>query len=363
MLSSEVLIASGPTLIAIEGAVALILVHRRLSGTPYALAWAAAFIAFALHFILGGMLAALAGMIGLLLFVEGFRVRAIDAWPSRGRLLVAGAIAIGALAVMQASRAESIWPAVICGSLLYAMSHLVPRGARASPVEIAVAVVLGIVAAIELVLAIAGLANLAPGERAWLSEVSPALVLAAGSLFAMLLIASDFAGELRWTLHTDPLTGVLNRAGFEQAARETLARAEASTQPVSIAIADIDHFKAINDRHGHAIGDAALACVAEHLAGVAGDDDLVGRIGGEEFAMLLWNADEAAAHSRIEPIRASLPARSSQVHKALKVTVSIGIAQRAGTEAMVPMLDRADRALYQSKREGRDRTTLASAMA
>ena len=207
------------------------------------------------------------------------------------------------------------------------------------------------------------LAGIAPAERAWLSGTLPMPLMATGSLFAMLLIASDFAGELRRTLYTDPLTGVLNRAGFEQAARETLERATAWTQQVSIAIADIDRFKAINDRHGHAIGDAALACVAGHLADVAGGDDLVGRIGGEEFAMLLWDVDAAAAKRRIDPIRASLPTRCSSVHAELAVTVSIGIAQRKGAEALVPMLDRADRALYRSKREGRDRTTLASAMA
>ena len=363
MLSSHFLDAGGPTLIAIEGAVALLFVHRKLSRVPHALAWALAFVAFAVQFLLVGGAATMLGVVGALLFVEGFHIRATGKAPTARRLVIGGLILAVTAASLQVGYAE-ILPRLIGGALLaYAIRQVVPRHRRPTSAELAVLAMLAAMAALQIGLGVMALLDVARAWREGLADAAPLPMIAASCLFAMLLIASDFSGELLRVLYTDPLTGVLNRAGFEQAARETLDRAGAWSQPVSVAIADIDRFKAINDRHGHAIGDCALSCVAGHLTTVAGEDDLVGRIGGEEFAMLLWNADAMTAHRRIDDARASLPSTCTKVHAELQVTISVGIAQRAGAEALPLLLDRADRALYRSKREGRDRTTLANVSA
>jgi diguanylate cyclase (GGDEF)-like protein len=153
------------------------------------------------------------------------------------------------------------------------------------------------------------------------------------------------------------LTGVLNRQGFDYAAAALIDRVRPRT--LSIAIADIDRFKAVNDRYGHAAGDATLTAFAAHLARVLERGESVARIGGEEFALLLPGVDAAQALARIEPVRRDLAMLKVESQPGIAVTASFGIAEREPGEALEALLERADQALYQSKREGRDRTTVA----
>lgn len=179
--------------------------------------------------------------------------------------------------------------------------------------------------------------------------------------FCMLMLVSFRAAEgLRRSAMADPLTGALNRRGIEDA---LLARAQAphgGAMPDAAISLDIDHFKHINDRHGHAAGDEALCRLAEAVRGQLRADDLFERAGGDEFIVLLQRADLPAALAVAERIQAAVKARTMHDAAATgEVTVSIGVHADAG--APVDALMRgADAALYRAKQQGRDRVaTLA----
>lgn len=202
-----------------------------------------------------------------------------------------------------------------------------------------------------------------------LGVATEAMLDANARLSAELAVASIEAGALRDRLKsaeaaavTDPLTGVLNRRGALKrlsAAQET-ARAGASA--LSIAMVDIDHFKRVNDRYGHAMGDEVLRYVADHLSHAVGDDGSVGRLGGEEFVVMLPGHALGAATATIDRARAALAARiirrSDDGSSMGRVSFSAGTAQDAG-EATDALIARADAALFDAKRMGRDRVVPA----
>ncbi len=158
----------------------------------------------------------------------------------------------------------------------------------------------------------------------------------------------------------DPLTGLLNRRGFDHQIQRLC---NGSLQGCSVLIADIDHFKAINDAHGHLLGDKVIIAVANVLRGCAGERGPIARIGGEEFALLLSHTSAAGAAELAERIRASVERgkiRRADTDESIgNVTVSIGVASCAATEQFESMLARADRALYQSKTAGRNRVSIS----
>jgi diguanylate cyclase (GGDEF)-like protein len=150
----------------------------------------------------------------------------------------------------------------------------------------------------------------------------------------------------------DPLTGLANRRALEQtfAALAT----DAPTAMRTVAVADIDHFKEINDRFGHAVGDEVLRAVGAILERFARREDLVCRYGGEEFVLVLGSYDERLAHSVTERIRAAIEAnRWATIHPDLRVTISIGLAAGAAAD-MNGVLLAADALLYRAKRAGRN---------
>lgn len=172
--------------------------------------------------------------------------------------------------------------------------------------------------------------------------------------------------ELRRLAETDPLTALLNRRSFTEKANAAIAACEDRGEATSIVIVDLDRFKNINDSHGHAAGDAVIRAVADLLLGmVRSDRDLVGRFGGEEFAILLPCADLSTARRRVERIRETLAVRALPVSETLSLTVSasFGIATRQAGETLTAFIDRADRALYLAKSEGRDCVRIAEPVA
>jgi diguanylate cyclase (GGDEF)-like protein len=186
--------------------------------------------------------------------------------------------------------------------------------------------------------------------------VLPAALTGTG-LFSVFLLAADLSDRMRRLAANDPLTGILNRRGFEDAAKPLLDSARRQRRPVSVVLADIDRFKTINDVHGHAAGDRALQRFAEHIGAAIRRRDLFGRIGGEEFAIILPDTRPDEAETTIEQLRIDLAA-SMEFEVAL--TASFGIAAFHPDEdvTLARVLARADRALYASKQDGRNRVTL-----
>jgi diguanylate cyclase len=159
---------------------------------------------------------------------------------------------------------------------------------------------------------------------------------------------------------SDPLTGLLNRRGFEQQ-RQRLCGSSATG--FTLLVIDIDHFKAINDAHGHLLGDRVIVAVANMLRSCVGERGPIARMGGEEFAVLLSHTSSAGGVELAERIRSSIEhgkIRRADTDETIgNVTVSLGVASCGENEQFESMLARADGALYRSKTAGRNRLTVA----
>lgn len=195
-----------------------------------------------------------------------------------------------------------------------------------------------------------------------LSALSPALICPLMTIPMSRLVRDLRAaqGALAAAAMRDPLTGLLNRRGFDLAATQAL---DAGAGSAAALMCDLDHFKSINDRFGHEFGDEALRRIAARLRqALAPRPALLARQGGEEFVVLLPDArlDEAAALA--EGVRAACAAEMIEfADLTANVTVSIGVAAGAERGAgMRALIGRADAALYQAKREGRNRVVLAA---
>lgn len=193
-----------------------------------------------------------------------------------------------------------------------------------------------------------------------LVTVNPVLLPAAIGL-APTLYRAPLASHYRNRARIDPKTGLANPARWRELAERELRRAVRLAEPVSVLMIDLDHFKRVNDRHGHLAGDAVLHAVAVDLVDRARAYDLVGRYGGEEFEVLLPRTDAAGAVVIAERFRRSVAALrvgSGPAGSTVRVTVSIGAATwvPGGPRcALDDLLDRADQALYRAKAAGRDR--------
>jgi diguanylate cyclase (GGDEF)-like protein len=143
--------------------------------------------------------------------------------------------------------------------------------------------------------------------------------------------------------HTDALTGLANRRAWEVALKRGLARARRISEPVSVALVDIDSFKAVNDVHGHPGGDSLLIDVTRNWSGVLRPDDVLARIGGDEFAVLMPACTETDAADVIKRLRARMP---------VPYSCSVGVATWDGAELADHLMVRADDALYDAKRDG-----------
>jgi diguanylate cyclase (GGDEF)-like protein len=162
-------------------------------------------------------------------------------------------------------------------------------------------------------------------------------------------------------VHTDPLTGCLNRRGFDQTLEQVVAAAARRGGELALLAIDIDHFKAINDTVGHLGGDGVLRELVEILWRSSRGGDVVARVGGEEFVVLLPDADNETAGVVAERVLQSVRAHAFRAVKGRqRVTVSIGIASEQVTDGHISgsMRARADEALYVAKRLGRDRVVM-----
>ena len=184
------------------------------------------------------------------------------------------------------------------------------------------------------------------------------------------LIARELGGAIRLATlveeaqrlaTTDSLTALLNRRAFVGALDRERARCERTNAPLSVLLLDVDHFKQLNDRHGHATGDAVLAALGKLLPSESRHYDVTARWGGEEFVVALPGAGVADARGVAERIRVAV--ETATLHAvdgpAIAVTVSVGVAERCAGETLDSLVDRADRAMYAAKTSGRNRVCVS----
>ncbi|MFT8311102.1 MAG: GGDEF domain-containing protein [Sporolactobacillus sp.] len=176
--------------------------------------------------------------------------------------------------------------------------------------------------------------------------------------------SEQMEAKLSILAHIDVLTGIYNRGAFERAAQNELKKQGTYNEARALLFFDIDHFKKINDLFGHTVGDMALQKAAEAVRYVLSDHDLFGRIGGEEFAILLVNTNNAKAMCIAEQIRRSIEDAKIILNDGSEVllTASIGVTlSQSNSVALSQLMIRADRALYQAKGEGRNQVACVDA--
>ena len=177
------------------------------------------------------------------------------------------------------------------------------------------------------------------------------------SVFILALVKERNEAAGMTAARTDSLTGIANRAAFLESAGRVLERCRRDAAPASVMMFDLDRFKAINDRHGHAVGDTVIQKFCEVVAAVLRPNDVFGRVGGEEFAVVLSGSGIEAAFVRAERIRASFAenCRFVRGHQ-VSATVSGGVSESMNAEhTLDALLEYSDVALYTAKTEGRNR--------
>lgn len=187
-------------------------------------------------------------------------------------------------------------------------------------------------------------------------QFTQAMVSITAAISLMVAVAIDQISELRRQVDDDKLSGLLNRRGFEATAGSALRRYLDDDRPVALMIADLDRFKQINDSYGHAVGDAIIAAFGAHVRAIGPAEMIAGRIGGEEFALLISSAGIETARQFAEAVRIGLaPAAADRIPSTLVPTTSIGLTIGTPGANLSALMHEADQALYEAKRTGRNR--------
>lgn len=213
------------------------------------------------------------------------------------------------------------------------------------------------------VMVMAGL-DLAPTVGGYFASRHGLHVLTVQCVGTILAIAAFALVHVRDTVRVleraterDPLTGLLNRRGLDAAVAGVTSRKARSFRPVSVVVADIDHFKAVNDTHGHDMGDKVIRALASLMDGTARPGDLVARMGGEEFVAVMSDASPDLARLYAEAVRIALGESVQATGE--RVTASFGIAEVMPGMTVPEAIAAADVALYEAKRAGRNRVRIA----
>jgi diguanylate cyclase len=206
----------------------------------------------------------------------------------------------------------------------------------------------------------------APADIAQVLDLSRAMLARIEQVEAAMVRSEAESEKLRESLakarleaDVDHLTRLPNRRAFERRLVSAAIEARAKREPLSLGFCDVDHFKSINDRHGHEAGDRVLCAIASTLSEYAGDGCFVGRHGGEEFVVLFYGMDKDAARLRLDVIRAAQAGRQLMNRETGqpfgRITFSGGVAEVTENADTRSALARADAALYRAKEEGRNR--------
>jgi diguanylate cyclase (GGDEF)-like protein len=180
-------------------------------------------------------------------------------------------------------------------------------------------------------------------------------------MVSLAIAQAQLLEDLARRASTDALTGLLNQGEFHRRLEDECARAARYRRPLSLALLDLDHFKAINDSRGHLVGDRVLQAVAGAIAPVVRPQDLLGRVGGEEFGLVLPETEADAAMAAAERVRVVV--EELRVEGIPPVTLSAGVAELAAGATPATLYAAADRVLYDAKRTGRNRVRRADAAA
>ncbi|HTM22873.1 MAG TPA: GGDEF domain-containing protein [Kofleriaceae bacterium] len=207
-------------------------------------------------------------------------------------------------------------------------------------------------------------APIGPEWRWWMARMAASTALFGGATIWLVFYVTGLLREREQRLDhmskTDALTMVANRRHFLELLDRELARARRYSTPLSCVMIDLDHFKGVNDGHGHLIGDQVLVAVADALRRSIRESDMVARYGGEEFVLLLPSTDLTGARDLAERCRAVIAATQVAGRQGLlSVTASMGVASLPPATDMDTLLSAADEALYQAKDGGRDRVVVS----
>ncbi len=242
-----------------------------------------------------------------------------------------------------------------------------PRQRRPNAPEAAFIVMLGVFTLYQIALSGSALLIGPEGDRLAIERYRMILgiglppVYVGTGIAAIFLIAGDLSENLQQLVTRDGLTGALNRRGIEQAATVAMANARRRDQPFTVVIGDIDHFKRVNDRFGHAVGDRALVSFADNVQAAVREVDIFGRLGGDEFCLLLTDLAPEDAGEAVERIRREVAAIRFDDKPELVFTASFGVAGFDREDlAFGQILQRADQALYDAKNAGRNRVVIRS---
>lgn len=193
------------------------------------------------------------------------------------------------------------------------------------------------------------------------SQMLTAFLLVSNGVLMLLINVREVMAEITLRSETDKLSGLLNRRGFEDRAERALQSASRAGIPSALVLADLDHFKDVNDTFGHDAGDRVIAAFAGLLAGSADGRMVLGRHGGEEFAIFLPGANLASGRLYAEGVRQAFAALSgSDLGVERQLSASFGVTQMQEGDGVHELIHRADAALYAAKKAGRDRVHAVS---
>jgi diguanylate cyclase (GGDEF)-like protein len=283
---------------------------------------------------------------------------------SVGVMIWLGACAVSPIYARPEARASVMTAVGICYTLLAVLELWRGRGDGAWRYPILV-LLLGHAALIPIRIPIAGAwkhPDPADVDLATFMIFEVAFVSVCGAYLLGGLVKDHIAASFRRASLTDPLTGITNRRGFFEIGERLLAWARFGKEPIALVMFDLDRFKSVNDKFGHAAGDEVLIAFCNLAAKQFRPDDLFARIGGEEFVALLPNTLVQDALWLAERVRATIEMASHTVEdKVVRMTVSVGIASlNEGTGALNALLSDADKALFRAKAAGRNRVELSA---
>jgi len=307
---------------------------------------------------------------GLAMLLTGLRVFARTA---PGHAEAVGVVAVGgaALWIGYAAQATDVRLAVYCAAAAWllarsgAVAFAVARTEFGGAASAAIGLPFALGALLQLARGVAGATGLSPQAvdtlaptpfNIGLNWAAFGIALALNVMIGGLMIGR-LVMRIRAHTLTDPLTRAANRRALLDALQRELQAQKRHAAPLSLVVFDLDHFKRLNDCHGHAAGDAALQRAAAAVRAQTRDGDLVARHGGEEFCVLLPGTPIEGACLAAERMRRGLESAPLRWHgQSIPVTASFGVASADATEGVSPaqLLDRADRAMYEAKASGRN---------